>query len=863
MHAISVRLSILMTLLFALPTLAQDHLGLELAGRIQGSCEAVAVNGDNAYIASNEVFRSVDISDRTNPRVVGSWNAPSIIWQLVASENYVFIGLRDRGVKVLDVSDPARPQLIATLDTPPYIREMRLEGNHLYLAVDRGGFGVIDITDPTDPELLFTDPVVGFGFGLAPVGEILYAACYTGGLQALTANQNQTWDVIDSIRFPNVINSIDVSGGYVFTGSSYDCGLRVIDISDPADLREVGHNTEMESGTIYWVETQESLVAAGIGDTTPNGSLDGIHIFDASDPANPVEVGYFLEPRCSRPLWVGRYIYTTGDNFNILDASALGDSPVIGIAEEDTAHDFGQVILGNSAEWDFSIRNDGFPDLVIDNITASNPAFSVGTDERLWDRRGVIQVGELANDQRLSGVEFDGEHFYVSGGVNGAPENMIYVFSIDGEMTGSFPQFEESVWGMRDLAWDGQLLWGGDGQTIYGFTPAGDLVTSFAGPLNPCRALTWDESRQLLWVGDAASDLIGIDREGNEVVRIQRSWNANIYGMATWTVNLDGFILYLFASTANSQMAVINVNPETGESQAVASLMGDANDFAGGVTITNALQPPSATFIGLVDGETDYLGFWQITNHYLGGDLVVEPESSINLTAYFTPTEDGEYNGLLTIFSNDPNNAELTIPLSGIAIPGQEPEWGDMPDRVSSEAGAEIAFDIQGSDADGQRLRILELNRTLPYAARIVDFGNGSGRFNWTPPTGSEGEYNMQLALTDGAYSVPTDFVIEVTPDPASVSDETVIPEVYSLSQNFPNPFNAATRLAFGLPEASRVSIRVFDVVGREIATLVSGNLEAGNHTTVWSAESLNSGVYLVKMETLSFSKVRKVTLIK
>jgi len=65
------------------------------------------------------------------------------------------------------------------------------------------------------------------------------------------------------------------------------------------------------------------------------------------------------------------------------------------------------------------------------------------------------------------------------------------------------------------------------------------------------------------------------------------------------------------------------------------------------------------------------------------------------------------------------------------------------------------------------------------------------------------------------------------------------------------------------LPEASRVSIRLFDVAGREVATLVSGNLEAGNHTAVWSAEGFNSGVYLVKMETPSFSDVRKVTLIK
>jgi len=89
------------------------------------------------------------------------------------------------------------------------------------------------------------------------------------------------------------------------------------------------------------------------------------------------------------------------------------------------------------------------------------------------------------------------------------------------------------------------------------------------------------------------------------------------------------------------------------------------------------------------------------------------------------------------------------------------------------------------------------------------------------------------------------------------------LPEVFYLTQNWPNPFNPRTGIKFGLPEASFVSIRVFDVEGREVATLVSGNLQAGNHTAVWNAEAFHSGVYLVKMETPTFSSVRKVTLIK
>jgi len=96
------------------------------------------------------------------------------------------------------------------------------------------------------------------------------------------------------------------------------------------------------------------------------------------------------------------------------------------------------------------------------------------------------------------------------------------------------------------------------------------------------------------------------------------------------------------------------------------------------------------------------------------------------------------------------------------------------------------------------------------------------------------------------------------------VTVQSIIPDVYSLSQNFPNPFNSITKLSFGLPEDSEVSISVFDVSGRLVTTLVNGQLTAGNHVVAWNAQGNATGLYLVKMETLGgFSAVRKVVLTK
>jgi len=102
--------------------------------------------------------------------------------------------------------------------------------------------------------------------------------------------------------------------------------------------------------------------------------------------------------------------------------------------------------------------------------------------------------------------------------------------------------------------------------------------------------------------------------------------------------------------------------------------------------------------------------------------------------------------------------------------------------------------------------------------------------------------------------------------DAFTVLDVTVqaaIPDDFYLSQAYPNPFNNVTRMAFGLPEASEISIMVYDVAGRLVQTLVDGQQTAGHHTITWNAADAASGVYLVRMESSSFTSTRKLMLVK
>lgn len=89
------------------------------------------------------------------------------------------------------------------------------------------------------------------------------------------------------------------------------------------------------------------------------------------------------------------------------------------------------------------------------------------------------------------------------------------------------------------------------------------------------------------------------------------------------------------------------------------------------------------------------------------------------------------------------------------------------------------------------------------------------------------------------------------------------LPAGYHLAQNYPNPFNPTTTLAYSLPVSSIVSLKVYDILGREIATLVEGMQPAGTHYAIWDASDAPSGVYYYRLRAGNFSATRNLMLLK
>ena len=141
-----------------------------------------------------------------------------------------------------------------------------------------------------------------------------------------------------------------------------------------------------------------------------------------------------------------------------------------------------------------------------------------------------------------------------------------------------------------------------------------------------------------------------------------------------------------------------------------------------------------------------------------------------------------------------------------------------------------------------------------------VAFVNGNGtttseqRYSYFDKNLTSGKYLYRLKQIDfdGTFSYSNE--IEV--------DFAVVTK-FELTQNYPNPFNPATTISFSLPKSGYVSLKVYNALAQEVATLVNGVKEAGNHRIDFNAVNLNSGIYFYKLETGDIAQVKKMTLIK
>ena len=194
---------------------------------------------------------------------------------------------------------------------------------------------------------------------------------------------------------------------------------------------------------------------------------------------------------------------------------------------------------------------------------------------------------------------------------------------------------------------------------------------------------------------------------------------------------------------------------------------------------------------------------------------------------------------------------------------------------LSSENVGFYAFNNDGSDGgvevyngftDEEKWTTLTngLNKT---SAGTFDISTGISGGPFTINVGEEINVSFSIAAAPGLENLRNAIAqsrIKYSSIPTNIENENdEIPKVFSLSQNFPNPFNPTTTIKYSLPSEVEVSLKIYDVLGREVATLINRKQQPGNYYIEFDANDLTSGVYYYQLIAGSFVETKKLILLK
>ena len=154
---------------------------------------------------------------------------------------------------------------------------------------------------------------------------------------------------------------------------------------------------------------------------------------------------------------------------------------------------------------------------------------------------------------------------------------------------------------------------------------------------------------------------------------------------------------------------------------------------------------------------------------------------------------------------------------------------------------------------------------TLDNWQSYIETSPLTGQYNSNEAVYVYNKGNVLFQQTTGIYKLNVTYTVP------SVGIQTIsqeIPEQYKLSQNYPNPFNPATKIRFHIPASAEitqriVSLKIYDILGKEIAVLVNENLKPGIYEVEWNVQNIPSGVYFYSLITNEFTQTKKMVVVK
>jgi hypothetical protein len=259
------------------------------------------------------------------------------------------------------------------------------------------------------------------------------------------------------------------------------------------------------------------------------------------------------------------------------------------------------------------------------------------------------------------------------------------------------------------------------------------------------------------------------------------------------------------------------------------------------------------------DNLNDHLSFTFSGNDSIHISII---DAVVHLSAQpnWTGTEEIEF----TATDDSAASVSETVNITVFQI-NDPPELFGLPDSIIFRIDNNAVFNIWQHAQDVETASS-DLVYTFDDSQDMlsIDYNNSSGDVTLTSSS-YVGTVDLFISAADDSGAVDYD-TVGVRVEPTTAVSERLnaeLPVDYSLSQNFPNPFNPVTTIMYALPVASPVQIEVYNLNGQRVEILFTGEQNPGYYQLEWNAAHLGSGIYYYKITAGTFSQIRKMTLLK
>ncbi len=312
------------------------------------------------------------------------------------------------------------------------------------------------------------------------------------------------------------------------------------------------------------------------------------------------------------------------------------------------------------------------------------------------------------------------------------------------------------------------------------------------------------------WADQLADTTIVLSTDSTYALLMEANHNIlAVFEKKMYTLNLD----------ANQQMGAIYIKMQ-GDADSVKADPQYSLEYGSQVTLW-----------AISTDDTKYpFDRWSGDANSLDNPIVVTMDSSMTITALFEDTTPVELTSFtVQVAPENVNNALLL-------------KW-----QTATETN-NLGFDVErsiGSEDNWEKIAFLEGYGTTSspkYYEFVYDEATTQGAYY----------YRLKQIDTNGDYSYS-----------GTVKFEVSAPSEFALKQNYPNPFNPSTRIVFQLKEDVNVTLSIYDLLGREVATVADEPMKAGTHKITFDASDMSAGVYFYSLKAGSFFEMKKMTLIK